>query len=1093
MNAIYRSNKIEWKHGKAVKFQITSWNWIDKFDEFANETRFEIQLFGVTKQGYSVGANVIDFKPYFYIKVDDDWTDSDVRSFVNVINDKVWHKRKDDLIGHTLLKRKDLYGFTNDKLFKYVKLIFKNYEAMKKYSYVFKNEINGKLYKVYEANIEPMLRFGHVNEIRFSGWVSIKKYSILNKEFRTQLEIEASCDNVISIKNDAIAPLLVAAFDIECTSVDGSFPNPKRKDDKIIQIGTTVHRYGDKECCIRHITTLKKCDEIKGTVVESYEDERDVLLSWTRFIQKLDPDIIVGYNIWGFDEYFIYKRAKLLKCDGRFSKLGRMTNIDDIFIRKPLNSGAMGDNFLKYFNIIGRVQIDLMKFVQREHKLDNYKLDTVAEHFMGQKKIDLSPKQLFANFKDGNINKITEIAEYCLKDCELCNYLTIKLDIIPNNIGMSNVCNVPLEYLFMKGQSVKGFSLVAKYCRADGILIPVVRKKSNKPFKNPKNGSSDEDENDEPEEKNEEDEEDDDGYEGALVLTPKSGVYYEPIITVDYNSLYPSAAIAENISHDTIVTVDENGNYEKLDDYNYNTITFDLTKKVVDYGKNGKPKKKKKKIKIGTKVCVFAEKKNGEKGIIPKILAMLLKARKDTRKKMEYKTFVLKNGMKTQGFVLEGSRFEILNVDTGERTIIKMEDVESIENTFDSFQLGVLNGLQLAYKITANSIYGLLGASVSPIYFQDLAASITAAGRGRLMFAKTEIEKRFLYADCIYGDTDSCFINVKKHVEHTYSIKLGNDNEVQFMEYVWKVGELMAKHVNDNNRKGYTIELEKAFYPFVLFTAKRYIGNKYSTPKDMSKFKMDYMGIALKRRDSCKIVKDIYMGVMKIILNDKNTQQAVLYYKKRLEELFSGKVPLDKFVVTKSLKSEYKDPLAISHKVLAQKMTDRDPGNAPASSDRIPYVFVDIKELKCTIKKCNNRLVEKEGKCPLCLDLYCVAHLAKHECYYRCRICFKLDDEEIEKCDCGGAYCDSHKAPKHKCTKKTKKLLQGDLLETPQYVTENKLKLDYLYYFEKQIKKPIEQIFELDKSINLKKIVDEVIRSDLNKKKGNQEITKWFK
>ena len=52
----------------------------------------------------------------------------------------------------------------------------------------------------------------------------------------------------------------------------------------------------------------------------------------------------------------------------------------------------------------------------------------------------------------------------------------------------------------------------------------------------------------------------------------------------------------------------------------------------------------------------------------------------------------------------------------------------------------ILNGLQLAYKTTANSLYGTCGASVSKIYMKDIAACTTAVGREMLNFAKGFIE-----------------------------------------------------------------------------------------------------------------------------------------------------------------------------------------------------------------------------------------------------------------------------------------------------------------------------------------------------------------
>jgi hypothetical protein len=51
-------------------------------------------------------------------------------------------------------------------------------------------------------------------------------------------------------------------------------------------------------------------------------------------------------------------------------------------------------------------------------------------------------------------------------------------------------------------------------------------------------------------------------------------------------------------------------------------------------------------------------------------------------------------------------------------------------------------------------------------------------------------------------------------------------------------------------------------------------------------------------------------------------------------------VPLEKFIVSKSLRDDYKNPEQIAHRVLADRMAARDPGTAPKVGDRLQFVFV---------------------------------------------------------------------------------------------------------------------------------------------------------
>ena len=63
------------------------------------------------------------------------------------------------------------------------------------------------------------------------------------------------------------------------------------------------------------------------------------------------------------------------------------------------------------------------------------------------------------------------------------------------------------------------------------------------------------------------------------------------------------------------------------------------------------------------------------------------------------------------------------------------------------------------------------------------------------------------------------------------------------------------------------LEYEKTFWPFILFSKKRYIGNKYEFKTGEKDYKETSMGIVLKRRDNAEIVKHVYGGVINILMN----------------------------------------------------------------------------------------------------------------------------------------------------------------------------------------------------------------------------------
>jgi DNA polymerase delta subunit 1 len=1110
-----------------LMFQVVDWSGYDVIDEDAQQPdqvanvdddddeegggfrrparkhmKFEMKAYGVTEDGVSVCAIIREFMPHFFVKLPADWTTANFNAWTRALNQRVGAHMEAELVDIRKVERKEFYGFQNNELFSFARIVVKSQQAFNSYKSTLTRplKVGSKMYNfkdsLYETNILPLLRFFHIQNIEPSSWIRIPrdKYrsnAVANsKKTRCQIEVETNWDCIGPVEKNGVAPFLVANFDIECTSADGSFPKAERPGDQVIQIGTTVHRYGQTECFLKHIVTLRQSAAIEeeGTIVESYDTEREVILAWAKFIERLDPDFLCGYNIWGFDMKYLYERAKMgnggVVADYSrplLQKLNRLKNKPAEYMERKLSSSALGDNLLYMIEIEGTVGIDLYKLIQRDYKLDSYKLDNVAKEFLKKQKVDLSPKQIFTNFQNGSPEKIREIAVYCLMDCELCNKLMIKLETIANNMGMSNVCCVPLTFLFVRGQGIKIFSLVAKKCREENFVVKAINK----------------------------DDQDESSYEGAIVFVPTPGIYFEPISVMDYSSLYPSSMIAENISHDSIVThrqYDLEGNLvsewgrldlEDLPEYNYNVIEYDTFEGMGDD----------KKV-TGKKVCKYVESKNGEKNVLPRILQHLLKARKTTRKKATYQTVTCINGEEWIGVVEESAdEYVIATEKHGEKRVAKSAVVK-VEDTYNDFMKKLLDGLQQAYKVTCNSLYGQVGAATSSICFKELAASTTATGRRMVTTARDIVLSEFPGSKVVYGDTDSIFVNFKGYIDREFN----PTGEQQFgdMDYLRlsiESGKRASRAVSSKIKKPHDLAYEKTFWPFCIFSKKRYFGNKYE--EDVTKYKQTSMGIVLKRRDNAPIVKDIYGGVIDIILNQKNIEKSKQFFRDAVRRLFSGQCDIKSLIISKSLRGDYANPTSIPHKALADRMAERDSGNKLSSSDRVPYCYIHESNLKCVV--CAKKVNINKCKCVTCMKLYCVQHLGNHRdtCTQICRFCKVHNNEEgtlIRRCEtCNGCYCgddfakhmlkkDKYGNESHdKCKKPlSNKIIQGDIVENPLYILENDLKIDYRYYYDHQIEKPVMQIFELVMK-NPASIVEDILRDDTNKKTGNQDISKWFK
>lgn len=756
-------------------FQIMSVEHGDDAVELLGENdeeykRYQIRIYGLTMGGMTVRVDVNNFNPYFYLKVPDNFGKKEMSLIINHIKKdyRIFRKKynpqtkeSEIMYDYTpniltdkfkLIKREQLIGFTNHKEFKFIKLVFNNQTVMKQVSRIFDKsvEINGCRdasakrgqggsikYELYESNIEPYIRFFHERNIKPSSWVKLGKYSKLNAKNLTVMKYYKldSYKQIYHHESKAIAPFMTMAFDIECYSSTGGFPKPNLDGDEVIMIGSTFRKYPDKKSCRKVIHTLKKSKPIEGCEIIYCKDEAELLLSWRDMVQEMDPEFIYGYNSNGFDFEYIYERAykrRLAdkkniknKRKQKFMHLSRDKTQICEYKEIPLSSSALGQNIHKIIIMNGRIIIDVMKEIQKEHKLDMYKLDHVAEHFTGEKKVDLSPQQLFEKYRSGKKSEIREIGVYCLQDTELCHTLQFKLNTIIKAMKMSNVCYTPLSYIFYRGQGVKIFSLISKNCRDRRMLIPLIKK----PY-----GLSDEEK---------EIQKAKEAYDGALVIPTDGGLYYDPIVVLDFNSLYPSCQIAWNLSHDTIVT---DPKYLNLPGFKYETIKYQKYKLGTVYGKSGKPLKKKANIPDGEVSCTFVQlddpKSTENKGIIPMSVKTLLDTRKEIKKELK-----------------------------------KVE--------YGSEEYMLLDCEQLAYKLVANSIYGQCGAGTSPIYYKHVAACTTSKGREMLQKAKDVAITNYKDVDCIYGDSVPGYTPVMVRDPITNIIKFKRIEDLIYSNVEW--------------------------------------------------------------------------------------------------------------------------------------------------------------------------------------------------------------------------------------------------------------------------------------------------------------------
>lgn len=961
--------KCDLNVGEDLEFMTFSWESKDTSTGENKRNTFHIYVFGVDKHGRSVCLDIHGYTPFFYVKVPFDFTETDTMELKYQLQKALFYNR-DALLSVTLVNKKDIDGFNNNKVFKFVRLVFSSEESMKRIIYLFQKPIEGFesiVFKVYDTKSGPVLTFTYIREILMCGWVKVDYNSLSETESlsRCQLCYSTFWKNVFPLEKADTASLVTLSFDIECYSVDGSFPDPSVDENTITQIGSGFCRQ-NSDSVLRHIIVLGKCSNVEGCIVESYDTESQVISAWVNLIEKTDPDLIIGYNIHDFDWKYISQRAEFLGMEEIISRMSRISKIKSEFKDDTFESNAFGMNYFRYIHIPGVNQFDLLHWFRKNKKLESYKLDDVSDTYLKNKKHPVTVKEIFElSGPGGTPDSRARIAAYCCQDTFLPIKLASMFNMVVNLIEMSKITRVPFMWLILRGETIKVHSQIAYTARKENYLIPMAQKRvADIPF------------------------------EGATVLPPEIGAHLCPISGLDFASLYPSIMIAWNLCPTTFVKHKE---FDNINGIEYSHFQWE--------GGNYK----------------FVQ---NVPGLVPGILKNLWIERKKVKKQMESE-------------------------------LVKAREYP--EQQSHKMMASVLNGKQLAIKVSMNSIYGAFGSSNFSIPCKPISSTVTYNGRKMIEHSKTCAESWYdgsvqcggVKAHVIYGDTDSIYTRFTIPGQE-------NMSKETVMEKIWEISQICADRISKTFKAPIELEMEKIMWPMYLYGKKRYANLCYEKKRDENgkiyfDSKRDIKGIQAVRRDNCKLVKTVSECLFKELLYNIDIKEAKNVARSYVKDLLNNKIPVDQLVLSKSLKSSYIETSKAGHKItkpahwfLAEKMKSRDPMTAPKSGDRVPYIFIQTSD---------------------------------------------------------------------------KNVLQQDRVEDPDYAKENPKKCipDVLYYLENQLMSPLYTIFEVivtdangnvfprkvkkdgstEISSTCKKEIarllwEKELRSKQNRVRGNREITSYF-
>lgn len=626
-----------------------------------------------------------------------------------------------------------------------------------------------------------------------------EKYKLINSNKSTNCDLEVVCSyenietfdlDLLGIDKNYQASKLIMVYDIECCKSDDSpdFVNPLI--DPIIMIGLKISVVGKtfvvrdgkyviddtSNTCIDIGLCFGSCDDNlplhSDTQVVTFDREIEMLEYFFKLVKDYKIDMLVGYNNNDFDDVYVLKRAKFLGIDENFLKFGFIV-YDFVYLKTiKRQQKTFGNKVLETLVMPGMLSMDLMLIEALKSKSGRYiSLGFLSFNTLGITKEEMDYK-LIPSYYQSHEGR-TKLMSYCMQDVE-CTYKVLILKrYISSLIEESRTKISSITKLLKNGISSQIGIVIESFMYQNNILV--MSRSLNL---------------------------DTLVYYGGLCLNPKIGLHSkkdEIILAEDFNSLYPSIMIGNNMGPDTLLfyrdIIKYYPNWKRGEDYlqigNYEFISGSILQ-----------------IKYSDNDCVFVTCKH-KYSIFTKFLQKFLDMRAKVRKEISSIEEQIRSGK------LETSQITTLNV---------------IRDT--------LNHSQLSYKLAANGTYGFLGSLYSDKSNKFVASAITKEGRNMLTIVQWATTNIYIPNGCypfsnliksipviIYGDTDSVFIKI------TYiSEEVKNMMEISFI-----IGSHISVMISTLFREPNYLALEKNFGSCMLFSKKKYSSLKYEldTKKDI--------------------------------------------------------------------------------------------------------------------------------------------------------------------------------------------------------------------------------------------------------------------
>ena len=752
--------------------------------------------------------------------------------------------------------------------------------------------------KVHEGDASALLQLCCYNDIPTVGWWDVEGSTVSEDDQLTMCDVEVKVrtrnggaahnskssatgvrvlPKIARGKNEPPPDVLVMCFDIETNSSNPSaMPKATNPHDAVFQISCVFSGKGRSESVLM---TLGKPDPKKVSpeaTVYTYATESDLLVDFTNVVRERNPNVICGYNIFCFDIPYLLDRAKLHLVMANFDVMGfhRFRHGKERSIK--WSSSAFRNQEFNFLDVEGRLFVDLLPIVRKDYKLDNYKLKTVSEFFLGPEmtKDPIGYKDIFRSYREGvknptkeGVEMLAQVGKYCIQDSVLVSKLYAKLSVFIGLAEAAAVSNVSMFAMYTAGQQIKVYSQVYKFCFDAGV---VVEKDGYKTDANEQ-------------------------YVGAYVFDPEPGVY-DQVVPFDFMAFYPNTITAYNLDYSTIVS---DGN-KSIPDTECHVMEWE------DHVRCPHDPKVVRRTTLSSiidaekiELTKLRGKRNGTKrGPVRDAIEAEISRRVEALKPLQKERSELATALNSKKNVMCAKRkYRFLKEPMGvvPTVIQNMLDLRkktrAMMKTMDknSLEYSVLEKRQLAYKVQANSMYGSMGVKRGYLPFMPGAMCTTYMCRENIKVVAKAIPEKF-GGRLVYGDTDSNYVMFP-------SLKNAPAWET------WKYAETVAREISRMFPSSVNIDFEQVIYwKFLILTKKRYMYTSCDRSGVVAD-KIGKKGVLLARRDTAQFIRDVYEHVVKMVFESNTEKNVVDYLLEVVNELCSGQIRFEKFVITKAIGS----------------------------------------------------------------------------------------------------------------------------------------------------------------------------------------------